>query len=147
MKKWVHSLSGIVEHWGLAGMIATKITCVVGMNLSLLLGLLGASGAALPFLDSINRAIGPISLPLFLVSLAFMALGAIRRGPIALALVLGGGLLLYAAVFVYGMNVPLYGVAMVMLLIPFLAQPVRHRLQPQRAGEDEVGDVGGVTNE
>ena len=117
------------DRLGLAGVIAAKVTCMVGMQLSLLLSLLGASGVALPFLDPVNRVLGPISLPVFLVSLVLMTLGAVRRGPVAAALVLGGGLLLYAAVFAHGMNPPLYGLAMLMLLAPFVAPPLWRRTQ------------------
>ncbi len=86
----------------------------------------------LPFIEPVNRVLGPISLPLFVVSLGLMAFGAARRGPIHLALVLGGGLLVYAAVFAYGMNLPLYLLGMVMLLTPLVAEPVRRRFRQWR---------------
>lgn len=125
--------SDMTSHLGLAGVIAAKITCLVGMHLGLFLGLVGVSGIPLPVLDPLNRALAPISLPLFAVSFALMAYGAIRRGPVALALVVGGGLLLYAAVFAHGMNLPLYSLALAMLLTPFLASPVWRRVQRHRA--------------
>ncbi len=133
MNNKLHHVFGGTGRWGIAGVIAAKITCLVGMHLSVLLGVLGASAASLPVLDPLNRVLGPISLPLFLVSLMLTALGAFRRGPVALALVLGGGLLLYAAAFKHGLNLPLYGLAMAMLLGPFVAQPMWGRIRHHRA--------------
>lgn len=97
MKQPFERLAAAGDRVGLAGVIAAKITCMVGMQLGLLLGFFGATGVALPFLDPVNRVLGPLSLPLFAVSLALMALGTVRRGPVPLALVAGGGLLVYAA--------------------------------------------------
>ncbi len=144
MNNKVHHVVGGTERWGIAGLIAAKITCLVGMHLSVLLGVLGASAASLPVLDPINRVLGPISLPLFLVSLSLTALGAFRRGPIALALVLGGGLLLYAAAFKHGMNLPLYGLAMAMLLGPFVVQPVWSSFRHHRTPMNDTHVVGGL---
>ncbi len=132
MNNKLHRVFGGTERWGLAGLIAAKITCLVGMHLSILVGVLGASAASLPVLDPVNRVLGPVSFPLFLVSLLLTALGAFRRGPIALALVLGGGLLLYAAVFIHGMNVALYGLAMAMLLGPFAVPTIWGRFGQHR---------------
>ena len=147
MKKYRHRLSASLHQFGIVGVIAAKITCMVGMQLSLLLGLLGASGVALPFLDPVNRILGPISLPLFVVSLALLALGALRRGPVALALVMGGGLLLYAAMFAHGMSVLLYGLAMAMLLGPFLVGPMWCRIRGYLRGGSNACNAAGGTGE
>lgn len=144
MNNRLRHVFGGTERWGIAGVIAAKITCLVGMHLSVLLGMLGASAAFLPLLDPINRVLGPISLPLFVVSLMLTALGAFRRGPVALALVLGGGLLLYAAAFKHGMNLPLYGLAMAMLLSPFVAQPMWSRIRHHRTPLHDPQVVGAV---
>ena len=145
MTNWRERFPGAIDRCGLIGVIAAKMTCLVGMQLSLILGLIGASGVAVPFLDPINRVLGPVSVPLFVISLVFLALGAVRRGPIALALVAGGGLLLYAAVFAYGMNLPLYGLAMVMLLAPFVVGPLWSRLASQ-AGLAKAPDVASAAD-
>ncbi len=104
-------------------------------------------GYALPFLNHVNRLLGPVSFPLFVVSLTLLALGAIRRGPVALALVLGGGLLLYTAVYADGMNLPLYFVAMAMLLAPFLAQPIWCRIRPLSTRASDARNVPGASGE
>ncbi len=132
MNRQMHTLPASLDRWGIVGIIIAKVTCMIGMQLGLLLGLLGTSGVTLPFIEPVNRVLGPISLPLFVVSLGLMAFGAARRGPIYLALVLGGGLLVYAAVFAYGMNLPLYLLGMVMLLTPLVAEPVRRRFRQWR---------------
>lgn len=145
MSKRLDMAASAADRFGLAGVIAAKATCLVGMQLSLLLGLAGASGLALPLLDPINRIVGPISLPLFVVSLVLMVLGAVRRGPVALALVVGGGILLYAAIFARGMSLPLYGLAMAMLITPFLAGPLGSRLRrlaEPSAGRDVSAGIG-----
>ncbi|MDP9409139.1 MAG: hypothetical protein M3P70_01330 [Actinomycetota bacterium] len=147
MKTHLYNLARTFDRFGLTGIIAAKITCAVGMQLGLILGLLGASGVALPFLDPVNRLLGPVSLPLFVVSLTLLALGAIRRGPVALALVLGGGLLLYAAVYTHDMNLPLYALAMAMLLAPFLAQPVWCHIRPLFTRASDARDVPGASGE
>ncbi len=90
MNNKIQHVFGGTDRWGIAGVVAAMITCLVGMQLNALLGVLGASAVSLPVLEPINRVLGPISLPLFLVSLMLTALGSFRRGPVALALVLGG---------------------------------------------------------
>ena len=147
MKRGLQLLPRAADRCGLIGMIVAKMTCMLGMHLSLLLGLLGASGMGLPLLEPINRILGPISLPLFLVSLGLMLLGSLRRGPVALALVAGGGLLLYAAVYAHGMNLPLYSLAMIMLLAPFLAGPLSRRLHRRSVEASNGGDIRGVAGE
>ena len=147
MKRGLQLLPRAADRGGLIGVIVAKMTCMLGMHLSLLLSLLGASGVGLPFLDPINRILGPISLPLYLVSLGLMLLGSLRRGPVALALVAGGGLLLYAAVYAHGMNLPLYSLAMIMLLVPFLAGPLSRRLYRRSVEASYEGDIRGVAGE